>query len=53
MLPIHLAMIIRKIRDGETAGIPSPDSVVPTRVIVRVAIGFLVVVALLFLWSVF
>jgi hypothetical protein len=47
MLAIHLAVILRKIRDGDITNIPSPGDIVPTRVI----FGFVAVVALLGLWA--
>ena len=51
MLAIHLAVILRKIRDGDITNIPSPGDIVPTRVILRALGGFVAVVALLSLWA--
>ena len=44
MLAIHLAVILRKIRDGDITNIPSPGDIVPTRVILRALVGFVAVV---------
>jgi hypothetical protein len=51
MLPIHLGAILRRIREGENPGMPSPDEIVPVRVLVSVLCGFLALVALLGLWG--
>lgn len=51
MLPIHLAIILRRLWTGDIADFPTPDEVVPTRVIVRVLLAFLAVVALVCLWA--
>ena len=51
MLPIHLAVILRKIRDGETPDMPSPDEIVPVRVLLSALGGFVVLAALLGLWA--
>ena len=51
MLPIHLAAILRRIRDGESPEMPTPDEIVPVRVLLTALSGFVALGALLWLWA--